>query len=76
MDKFQLNETKFKELCIYSITNNTTLFDPVFVNGVSIDLDVSSKILGLNISKDLTWELSHWLHFQESQEALVWLVSV
>ena len=71
MDKFQLNETKFKELWIYSITNNTTLFDPVFVNGVSIGLVVSSKILGLNISKDLKWELSYWLHYQESQEALV-----
>ena len=54
MDKFQLNETKCKELLIKN-TKNPTSFDPVVVNGMPIDLVTSAKILGLNISNDLKW---------------------
>ena len=54
-DKFQLNETKCKELLINFSTNNLTSFDPVVVNGMPIDLVTSAKILGLNISNDLKW---------------------
>ena len=54
-DKFQLNETKCKELLINFNTNNPTSFDPVVVNGMPIDLVTSAKILGLNISNDLKW---------------------
>ena len=54
-DKFQLNETKCKELLINLNTNNRTSFDPVVVNGMPIDLVTSAKILGLNISNDLKW---------------------
>ena len=54
-DKFQLNETKCKELLINLNTNNPTSFDPVVVNGMPIDLVTSAKILGLNISNDLKW---------------------
>ena len=54
VDKFQLNETKCKELLIKN-TKNPTSFDPVVVNGMPIDLVTSAKILGLNISNDLRW---------------------
>ena len=54
-DKFQLNETKCKELLINFNTNNPTSFDPVVVNGMPTDLVTSAKILGLNISNDLKW---------------------
>ena len=55
VDKFDLNETKCKELLIKFNTNNPTSFDPVVVNGMPIDLVTSAKILGLNISSDLKW---------------------
>ena len=54
-DKFQLNETKCKELLINFNSKNPTSFDPVVVNGMPIDLVNSAKILGLNISNDLKW---------------------
>ena len=55
VDKFQLNETKCKELLINFNTNNSTSFHPVVVNGMPIDLVTSAQILGLNISNDLKW---------------------
>ena len=56
VDKFQLNETKCKELLIKFNSKNSTSFDPVVVNGMSIYLVASAKILtGLNISNDLKW---------------------
>ena len=54
-DKFQLHETKCKELLTNFNTNNPTSFHPVVVNGMPIDLVTSAKILGLNISNDLKW---------------------
>jgi len=42
-DKFQLNETKCKELLINFNSNNPTSFDPVVVNGTPIDLVTSAK---------------------------------
>ena len=54
-DKFQLNETKCKELRINFSTKNTTSFDSVVVNGMPIELVASAKILGLNVSGDLKW---------------------
>ena len=53
VDKFQLNETKCKELLINFNTKNPTSFDPVVVNGMPIDLVTNAKILGLNFSNDL-----------------------
>lgn len=56
MDKFQLNETKCKELLINFNLKNPTSFDPVVVNGMPIDLVTSAKILvRLNMSSDLKW---------------------
>ena len=54
-DKFQLNETKCKELRINFSTKNTTSFDSVVVNGMPIELVASAKILGLNVCGDLKW---------------------
>ena len=51
MDKIWFNETKYKELRINFNTNNT-LFDPVVVNGIPIDLVARAKILGFR-----TWKL-------------------
>ena len=55
MDKFQLNETKCKELHINFSTKNTKSFEPVVVNGMPIELVATSKILVLNVSGDLKW---------------------
>ena len=55
-DKFQLNESKCKELRISFSTKNTA-FDPVVINDKPIEIVSNAKILGL-ISKDLM-ELSH-----------------
>ena len=55
VDKFQLNETKCKELFINFNTDNPTSFDPVVVNGRPIDLVTRAKILCLNISNGLKW---------------------
>ena len=54
-DKFQLNESKCKELRINFGSKNTTSFDSVVVNGMPIELVTSAKILGLNVSSDLKW---------------------
>ena len=53
VDKFQLNETKCKELRINFSTKNTTSFDSVVVNGMPIELVASAKTLRLNVSSDL-----------------------
>ena len=55
LEKFQLNETKCKELCINFSTKNTTSFNPVVVDGMPIELVATAKILGLNVSSDLKW---------------------
>ena len=48
--KFQVNETKCKELRINFSTKNTKSFDPVVVNGMPIESVASAKILGLNVA--------------------------
>ena len=53
VDKFQLNETKCRELRINFSTKNTTSFYSVVVNGMPIELVTSAKTLGLNVSSDL-----------------------
>ena len=55
VDKFQLNETKCKELLINFSTKNTTSFYSVVVNGMPIELVASAKTVGLNVSTDLKW---------------------
>ena len=53
-DKFQLNESKCKELRISFSKKNTT-FNPILVNNKQIDIVSHAKILGLHISSDLKW---------------------
>ena len=55
VDRFQLNETKCKELLVNFNVKNSTFFEPVVVNGMPIDLVTSAKILDLNLSNDLKW---------------------
>ena len=47
VDKFQLNETKCKEIFINFNTDNITSFDPVVVNvnGMAIDLFTRAKYI-------------------------------
>ena len=61
-DRFQLKESKCKELCINICTKtNTMSFDSVVVNSMPIGyqwqclLVTIAKILGLNVSSDLKW---------------------
>ena len=53
-NKFQLNESKCKELRINSSTKET-IFDPIVVNEEEIELVSFAKILGLHISCDVKW---------------------
>ena len=53
-DKFQLNETKCKELRI-TFSHSRKSFDPIKVNGQDLECVKHAKILGLQISSDLTW---------------------
>ena len=46
---------KCKELFINFNTNNPTSFDQVIVNCMPIHLVTGAKILGIDISNDLTW---------------------
>ena len=54
MDKFQLNETKCKELQI-SFSKSVDPFDAVTINNKPIEVVTSMKLLGLTISNNLKW---------------------
>ena len=54
-DKFQLNETKCKEMRICFSTNGTPDLNPIVINDKQIDVVLHAKILGVNISSDLKW---------------------
>ena len=51
-NKFQLNESKCKELQI-SFAKSATDFAPIVINGKAIQIVSTVKLLGLNISSDL-----------------------
>ena len=53
-NKFQLNESKCKELRI-SFAKSAADFAPVVINGKAIEAVSTVKLLGLNISSDLPW---------------------
>ena len=53
---FQLNEFKCKELR-NSFTNNNLTFNPILLNGKPLEEMTSAKLLGLNISSDLRWNV-------------------
>ena len=53
-NKFQLNESKCKELRI-SFAKSAVDFAPIFINGKAVEVVSTIKLLGLNISSDLWW---------------------
>ena len=53
-DKFQLNETKYKELQI-SFSRSAASFEAVTINDKPIEVVTSVKRLGLTISNNLKW---------------------
>ena len=53
-NKFQLNETKCKELWI-SFTKSVADFAPIVINGKAMEVVPTVKLLGLNISSHLRW---------------------
>ena len=55
-DGFQLNERKCKELRM-SFARNEPEFDPILVNRQTLETVNSVKLLGLNISGDLKWNV-------------------
>ena len=55
-DRFQLNQRKCKELRI-SFARNEPEFDHILVNRQTLETVNSVKLLGLNISSDLKWNV-------------------
>ena len=53
---FELNESKCKELRI-SFARRKPDFDPLVVNGKPLEIVTGVKVLGLNISSDLKWNM-------------------
>ena len=53
-DKFQLNETKCKELPI-SFSRSADSFETVTINSKAIEVATNVKLLGLTISNNLKW---------------------
>ncbi|XP_073257878.1 uncharacterized protein [Porites lutea] len=53
-NKFQLNESKCKEIRIL-FAKLATDFAPIVINGKAIEVVSTVKLLGLNISSDLRW---------------------
>lgn len=53
-NKFQLNESKCKEIRI-SFARCQPQFDPIYINDHEIEVVETVKLLGLNISSDLKW---------------------
>ena len=54
VNKFELNEPKYKELHI-SFTTKPASFDPIVINGKDIDVISKAKVLGLTLSSNLKW---------------------
>ena len=53
-NKFQMNQSKCKELRI-GFAKSNTYFEPIKINDASLDVVNSATILGLTISHDLKW---------------------
>lgn len=53
-NRLQLNADKYKELRI-SFAKEQRVFDPVIIEGKEVELVTSTKLLGLTIANDLTW---------------------
>ena len=59
-NRVQLNTDKCKEMRI-SFTKSQQEFEPILINGDALEVVDSVKLLGINISSDLTWNI----HFTE-----------
>ena len=55
-NRVQLNADKCKELRI-SFAKEQRAFDPVIIEGKEVELVTSTKLLGLTIANDLTWNV-------------------
>ena len=53
-NRVQLNANKCKELRV-SFAKEQRVFDPVIIEGKEVELVTSTKLLGLTIANDLTW---------------------
>ena len=53
-NRVQLNVNKCKELRI-SFAKEQRVFDPIIIEGKEVELVTSTKLLGLTIANDLTW---------------------
>ena len=56
-NKFQLNESNCKELRI-PFAKPAAVFAPIVINGEAIEVVSTVKLLGLNISSDLWWNVT------------------
>ena len=55
-NRVQLNTDKCKEMRI-SFTKSQQEFEPILINGDALEVVENVKLLGLNISSDLTWNI-------------------
>ena len=53
-NRVQLNADKCKELRI-SFVKEQRVFDPIIIEGKEVELVTSTKLLGLTIANDVTW---------------------
>ena len=53
-NRVQLNADKCKELSI-SFAKEQRVFDPIIIEGKEVELVTSTKLLGLTIANDLSW---------------------
>ena len=53
-NRVQLNADNCKELRI-SFAKEQRVFDPIIIEGKEVELVTSTKLLGLTIANDLTW---------------------
>ena len=69
---FQLNESKCKELRI-CFARRKPEFDQVMVNGKPLEIVSSAKLLGLNISRDLKWNIHIGILVKKANSRLYFL---
>ena len=55
-NRVQLNTEKCKEMRI-SFTKSQQEFEPILINGDTLEVVENVKLLGLNISSNLTWNI-------------------
>ena len=55
-NRIQLNTEKYKEMQI-SFTKSQQEFEPILINGDTLDVVENVKLFGLNVSSNLTWNI-------------------